>query len=122
MGVTPKSSILIGSSIINKPFWGNPHSRKPPYNPTSNFIQISNVFDPEIPVPGAAYSAPSGRRVLLGQGLLRRDGPLHTGVDDHTDSQATWLKHVKVTKETDDTGGTWGLKRQANHPENWSCV
>ena len=30
-GGTPKSSILIGFSIINHPFWGSPYFRKPPY-------------------------------------------------------------------------------------------
>ena len=28
---TPKSSILIGVSIINHPFWGTPYFRKHPY-------------------------------------------------------------------------------------------
>ena len=30
-GGTPKSSILIGFSIINHPFWGTPNFWKPPY-------------------------------------------------------------------------------------------
>ena len=31
---TPKSSILMGCSIINKPFGGHPHFREPPKSPT----------------------------------------------------------------------------------------
>ena len=29
IGVPPKSSILVGCSLKNHPFWGNPHCRKP---------------------------------------------------------------------------------------------
>ena len=33
MAGTPNSSILMGCSLINQPFWGTPHLGKPPYIP-----------------------------------------------------------------------------------------
>ena len=37
---TPKSSIPVGLSIINHPFWEYPHFRKPPHTHTHTHIYI----------------------------------------------------------------------------------
>ena len=39
---TPKSSILIGFSIINHPFWGTPYFWKHPHVPNKNPYKIHN--------------------------------------------------------------------------------
>ena len=41
---TPKSSILIGFSIINHPFWSTPHSWKHPYVPKSITHGIRDLY------------------------------------------------------------------------------
>ena len=41
---TPKSSILIGFSIINHPFWGNPIFWKHPYRFTFTYCAFADVL------------------------------------------------------------------------------
>ena len=54
-GGTPKSSILMGFSMINHPFWGSPIFRKPPYRYRGEIhLEIGVIFQ----------ACAIGRRVL----------------------------------------------------------
>ena len=59
---TPKSSILIGFSIINHPFWGTHHLRKHPYgDPCVNPPIFRRAQDAACSKPGVHVSESPGR-------------------------------------------------------------
>ena len=96
---TPKSSILIGFSIINHPFWGYPYSWKDPYSCHSSTYNLKNPTN-QHPV----YQIP----FILGEWITHlavKNPPQMLPVPRRTDgtSPSLWKRHfswkTKVPKQ-----------------------
>ena len=92
-GGTPKSSILIGFSIINHPFWGTHIFGNTHINPMNQRINIS---PDQIPVTHF-FRGPLGTSMALGESFVPKQGEVPEG----SDKQVVY----RVTETN------WGLKR-----------